>query len=176
MQDLAFSANSKFLATLGGQDDNALIIWDAQSGEAICGSPAAPDSSLCCRWLHGRNDRIVTGQFFFLYAEAISPVHCCLSVSPHSKLSCVSFGALSLHSVQYLVFSFHTIISSGTVSKISYVITIVECSAGGNYHVRVWQIDFSLPKLHPMDVKLASVRRIILSMDLTTGGESVFLF
>ena len=62
VQDLAFSANSKFLATLGGQDDNALIIWDAEAGEAICGSPAAPDSSLCCRWLHGRNDRIVTGK------------------------------------------------------------------------------------------------------------------
>jgi hypothetical protein len=24
--------NSKFMATLGGQDDNALIIWDVQSG------------------------------------------------------------------------------------------------------------------------------------------------
>ena len=63
VQDLSFSANSKFLATLGGQDDNALIIWDAESGEAICGSPAAPDSSLCCRWLHNRNDRIVTGKY-----------------------------------------------------------------------------------------------------------------
>jgi cilia- and flagella-associated protein 52 len=61
VQDLSFSANSKFLATLGGQDDNALIIWDVESGEAICGSPAAQDSSLCCRWLHGRSDRIVTG-------------------------------------------------------------------------------------------------------------------
>eukprot|EP00596_Hydrurales_sp_CCMP1899_P010086 CAMPEP_0119036362 /NCGR_PEP_ID=MMETSP1177-20130426/4048_1 /TAXON_ID=2985 /ORGANISM="Ochromonas sp, Strain CCMP1899" /LENGTH=583 /DNA_ID=CAMNT_0006996151 /DNA_START=295 /DNA_END=2046 /DNA_ORIENTATION=- len=105
VQDLAFSANSKFMATLGGQDDNALIIWDVQSGEAICGSPAAPDSGLCLKWLHGRNDRVVTA---------------------------------------------------------------------GNYHIRVWQIDFSLPKLHPMDVKLASVRRIIMSMDFTQDDKIAY--
>jgi cilia- and flagella-associated protein 52 len=61
IQDVSFSANSKVLASLGGQDDNALIIWDVETGTAICGSPAAQDSSLCCRWLHGRSDRIVTG-------------------------------------------------------------------------------------------------------------------
>lgn len=74
VQDIAFSANSQFLATLGGQDDNTLIIWDTQSGEAICGSPAAPDSSLCCRWLHGRNDRIVTGKLPTLFYGCLSTV------------------------------------------------------------------------------------------------------
>lgn len=61
VQDVSFSANSKILASLGGQDDNALVLWDVASGEAICGSPAGQDSSLCLRWLHGRSDRIVTG-------------------------------------------------------------------------------------------------------------------
>ena len=64
-----------------------------------------PDSSLCCKWLNHRNDRIVTG---------------------------------------------------------------------GNYHVRVWQIDFSLPKLHPMDVKLGSVRRVITSMDITADDSLAY--
>ena len=45
---------------------------------------------------------------------------------------------------------------------------------GGNYHVRVWQIDFNLPKLHPMDVKLAAVRRVILCMDLTTDDKIAY--
>jgi hypothetical protein len=35
-------------------------------------------------------------------------------------------------------------------------------------------VDFSLPKLHPMDVKLASVRRIILSMDLTADDKVAY--
>jgi WD40 repeat protein len=105
VQDVAFSANSRYFSTLGGQDDNAMVIWDVDSGEALCGAPAAPDSSLCCRWLNNRNDRIITG---------------------------------------------------------------------GNYHVRVWQIDFSLPKLHPMDVKLGSVRRIITSMDITSDDALAY--
>ena len=45
---------------------------------------------------------------------------------------------------------------------------------GGNFHVRVWQIDFNLPKLHPMDVKLASVRRIIQSIDLTKDDKIAY--
>lgn len=35
VQDLAFSADSKFMATIGGQDDNALIIWDVESGDYL---------------------------------------------------------------------------------------------------------------------------------------------
>jgi WD40 repeat protein len=105
VQDVSFSANSRYFTTLGGHDDNAMVVWDVESGDAICGAPAAPDSSLCCRWLNNRNDRIVTG---------------------------------------------------------------------GNYHVRVWQIDFSLPKLHPMDVKLGSVRRIITSMDITSDDALAY--
>ena len=40
--------------------------------------------------------------------------------------------------------------------------------------MRVWQIDFNLPKLHPMDVKLAAVRRVILCMDLTTDDKIAY--
>lgn len=46
--------------------------------------------------------------------------------------------------------------------------------SAGNYHVRVWQIDFSLPKLHPMDVKLAAVRRVVLCMDLTSDDKTAY--
>ena len=45
VQDIGFSCDDKYLATLGGQDDNALVVWDTESGEAICGSPAAQDSA-----------------------------------------------------------------------------------------------------------------------------------
>ena len=76
VQDLGFSANSRYLASLGGQDDNALIIWDAESGEAVCGSPAAQDSSLCLRWLHGRSDRIVTGEMIPVFLSNISRNFC----------------------------------------------------------------------------------------------------
>jgi len=95
VQDLSWSMSDEFLCTLGGQDDNAIVVWNSDTGVAVCGSPAGADSGLCCRFLNGRNDRLVTG---------------------------------------------------------------------GNYHVRVWQIDFNLPKLHAVDAKLGSVRRIIMSI------------
>lgn len=95
VQDLSFSYDGQFLASLGGQDDNALVVWTVSTGVAVCGSPAGPDSGLALKWLNQRNDRLVTG---------------------------------------------------------------------GNFHLRVWQIDFHLPKLHPIDAKLGSVRRIIMGI------------
>lgn len=64
VQSVGFSCESNLLSTLGGQDDNALVIWDVENGTPICGSPAGPDSGLVCKWLHGRNDRLVTGGFY----------------------------------------------------------------------------------------------------------------
>mmetsp|Transcript_21998 Transcript_21998/g.20006 ORF Transcript_21998/g.20006 Transcript_21998/m.20006 type:complete len:654 (-) Transcript_21998:75-2036(-) len=105
VQDVSFSCRDDFLASLGSQDDNAIIIWSVISGEALCGAPAGSDSAVCCKWLHGRNDRIVTA---------------------------------------------------------------------GYYHVRVWQVDFSLPKLHVMDAKLGSVRRIFTSIDIQTDDQFAY--
>lgn len=105
VQDISFSTNNEFLATIGGQDDNTLVVWSVKNGEAICGSPAATDSALCIRWLHGRNDRLVTA---------------------------------------------------------------------GNYHVRVWQIDFSLPKLHPMEAKLGTLRRVFLSISIEEDDQNAY--
>lgn len=97
VQDVAFSCDDSNLATLGGQDDNAVVVWRVTSGEALCGSPAGADSGLCVRWLNGRTDRFVTA---------------------------------------------------------------------GNYHVKVWQVDFSLPKLNAMDAKLGTARRIFTAFEI----------
>ncbi len=95
VQDISFSQFDDYMATLGGQDDNAVVVWRVDNGEAVCGAPAATDSAKCVRWLNGRNDRFVTA---------------------------------------------------------------------GTFHLRVWQVDFQLPKLHPMDAKFGQIRRTILSM------------
>jgi WD40 repeat protein len=105
VRDLAFSPRNDYLCTLGGQDDNALVVWSVSTGEALCGAPAATESALCCRWLNGRNDRIVTG---------------------------------------------------------------------GYYHVRVWQMDQRSPKLHPIDAKLGTLRRICTSITITEDDECAY--
>lgn len=97
VQDLSFSNDGEYLASMGSRDDNSVVVWIVKDGVALCGSPAGPDSGLVVKWLNGRNDRFVTA---------------------------------------------------------------------GNFHMRVWQIDFHLPKLHAIDAKLGSVQRIITSLDI----------
>ena len=40
IQSLDFSFNDKYLVSIGGRDDNNLIVWDVQSGKALSGSAA----------------------------------------------------------------------------------------------------------------------------------------
>lgn len=64
VQALAFSPNDKYLASLGGQDDNSIICWDLEKGAAICGSPASKDSSgetLSLAYLNNDDNTFVTG-------------------------------------------------------------------------------------------------------------------
>jgi len=58
---LSFSYNELYLATLGGQDDNSLVIWNVQDGQAICGTPAATDTAHCVEWFRGDDTQLVTG-------------------------------------------------------------------------------------------------------------------
>jgi cilia- and flagella-associated protein 52 len=60
VQDVAFSSQDDYLASIGGQDDNALVVWNVSNGEAVCGAAAGMDSALCVKWLNHRQDRLVT--------------------------------------------------------------------------------------------------------------------
>lgn len=61
IQSLAFSPGEKYLATLGGRDDNKLVVWDVETGEAICGSSAASETANTVTFFNNRDDMFVTG-------------------------------------------------------------------------------------------------------------------
>jgi len=64
VQDVSFSHDNQFLASLGGQDDNTLVVWDVDAGEPICGSPAASHAQLCVEFYHGDSLKMLTaGQY-----------------------------------------------------------------------------------------------------------------
>jgi WD40 repeat protein len=58
---LSFSHNELYLATLGGQDDNSLVVWDLSNGNAICGTPAATDTAHCVQFFRNSDMMLVTG-------------------------------------------------------------------------------------------------------------------
>lgn len=60
VQAVDFSFDTEYLVTLGGQDDNNIVVWNIIDGTAICGNPASKDTTRCVRWLNKRNDRFVT--------------------------------------------------------------------------------------------------------------------
>ena len=61
VQALDFSCNGQFLASIGGPDDNNLVIWNVATAQAICGSPAAHDSCLTVKWMNNDPQKLVTG-------------------------------------------------------------------------------------------------------------------
>eukprot|EP00744_Colponema_vietnamica_P001007 GILI01001730.1.p1 GENE.GILI01001730.1~~GILI01001730.1.p1 ORF type:complete len:617 (-),score=150.79 GILI01001730.1:220-2070(-) len=80
---LSFSFNERYLASLGGQDDNCLVIWELSNGKAVCGSPAANDTTHCVRFCNTTDDKLVTaGNFsmrvwsFDYNAKKVRPTDC----------------------------------------------------------------------------------------------------
>ncbi|GAB5364326.1 hypothetical protein AAMO2058_000960000 [Amorphochlora amoebiformis] len=60
IRDLSISYDEKFVCSLGGQDDNNIVVWDMLSGVAICGAPSGNQTSITLRWVDGRNDLLVS--------------------------------------------------------------------------------------------------------------------
>ncbi|KAG7486120.1 cilia-and flagella-associated protein 52 [Solea senegalensis] len=48
VEALAFSPNDKYVVSLGGQDDGSIVVWNIETKQAICGSPASAHSAGHC--------------------------------------------------------------------------------------------------------------------------------
>ncbi|XP_008315004.1 cilia- and flagella-associated protein 52 [Cynoglossus semilaevis] len=55
VEALAFSPNDKYLVSLGGQDDGSIVVWNIETKQAICGSPASAHSTGHCLTLQYSN-------------------------------------------------------------------------------------------------------------------------
>ncbi|CAF4382103.1 unnamed protein product, partial [Adineta steineri] len=45
IEDLVFTCSDRFLISLGGQDDGAIIVWNIETKEPVCGSAAQHKSA-----------------------------------------------------------------------------------------------------------------------------------
>lgn len=48
VEALSFSPNNKYLVSLGGVDDGSIVVWNIETKQAICGSPASAPSACHC--------------------------------------------------------------------------------------------------------------------------------
>eukprot|EP00928_Gymnodinium_smaydae_P072566 TRINITY_DN55908_c0_g1_i1.p1 TRINITY_DN55908_c0_g1~~TRINITY_DN55908_c0_g1_i1.p1 ORF type:complete len:618 (-),score=132.88 TRINITY_DN55908_c0_g1_i1:184-2037(-) len=60
VKSLSFSFDEEYLATLGGQDDNSLVVWQVRDGNAVCGTPAANDTAQCVKFFNNTWEQLVT--------------------------------------------------------------------------------------------------------------------
>jgi len=61
VQALSFSCDDRYLASLGGVDDNSLVVWDVQEGEPVCGSPTDNDHTTAVKFFNTTSYKLVTG-------------------------------------------------------------------------------------------------------------------
>lgn len=64
VQSLSFSHNELYLASLGGQDDKRLVIWEVATGKALCGNAAGSDVVFKAKFYNNSDDQLVTVQNF----------------------------------------------------------------------------------------------------------------
>ena len=62
IQSLSFSSDEKHLVSLGGSEDNYLVVWDTETGRAICGSNAGTDVVHQVRFFNKEPNRFITCQ------------------------------------------------------------------------------------------------------------------
>ena len=62
IQSLCFSFNDKYLASVGGSEDNYLIVWDVLTGKALVGGTAGTDVVYQVKFLNTVDDQLVTCQ------------------------------------------------------------------------------------------------------------------
>ena len=62
IQSLSFSFNDKYLVSLGGVEDNFLIVWDIESGKALCCNTAGTDFVHQVKFLNRSDNKFVTCQ------------------------------------------------------------------------------------------------------------------
>ena len=64
VQSLDFSPSGTYLASLGGKDDNTLVMWNVAKRKALNFAPAFSDSGLCVKFFQGSDTQLVTGGFY----------------------------------------------------------------------------------------------------------------
>eukprot|EP00658_Telonema_sp_P-2_P060202 TRINITY_DN4917_c0_g5_i3.p1 TRINITY_DN4917_c0_g5~~TRINITY_DN4917_c0_g5_i3.p1 ORF type:complete len:323 (-),score=64.49 TRINITY_DN4917_c0_g5_i3:100-1068(-) len=79
IQSLAFSCEDEngiiYLASIGGQDDCNLVIWNALTGDPICGSPCSNDLSFFVKFFNKDPFSLVTGGSYNLRVWSLDTVH-----------------------------------------------------------------------------------------------------
>ena len=66
VQSIAFSADGEYMASLGGVDDNMLVLWNVSSGKPRQWMRAADESALTVQFYNNTSCKLLTGGYYHL--------------------------------------------------------------------------------------------------------------
>ena len=62
IQSLSFSCDESYLASLGGQDDKMLIIWEVSTGKGFCSTSIGHEAGYEVKFFNNSNNKLITVQ------------------------------------------------------------------------------------------------------------------
>lgn len=71
VQSLSFSPTGTYLASLGGNDDNMLVVWNVESGHKVAFAPAATESALTVQFYNNTDGMLVTAGYHHIRRWAV---------------------------------------------------------------------------------------------------------
>ena len=194
VQALAFSYNGKYLASIGGSDDNNLVIWNVANGKAICGSPAAHDTALTITWMNNSDTSLVTGGIKALRMWALDPVnrkvrpmevstskevrtYTCIAVSPDDT---ILYCGTTTGDVMVVSAEKQTLITQGPPkgASLGCGVQALVCNASatellvGSGDGELMILDLTVPSLQPKCVQ--KVLGAVSSIAMDSAGEFFF--
>ncbi|CAJ1009989.1 putative WD domain, G-beta repeat [Leishmania naiffi] len=61
VQALAFSPDEQYLVSVGGPDDNTVVLWDVKTGRPLCGAPAHHTETKAVAFFNNNSEKLITG-------------------------------------------------------------------------------------------------------------------
>jgi len=61
VQCINFSPTEQYVVTLGGQDDNSIVVWNLDNGQPICGCPAFSETANFVQFFRGDDFQLISG-------------------------------------------------------------------------------------------------------------------
>jgi WD40 repeat protein len=60
IKSLSFSFNDNYLISVGGQDDNTIVLWEVETGKALSGNSSGSNKVSEIRFYNSRDDKFLT--------------------------------------------------------------------------------------------------------------------
>lgn len=176
VQSLDFSPSGKYLASLGGKDDNTLVMWNVARQKALSFAPAFSDSALCVKFYRNSDTQLVTGGYYHVIRWSFEKSTLCPTPANLGKLRRIVTCLATDNEDKYLYVGTH----SGDLLKVDLQPTIPNFKRAGHemFGKGILSVSYLINKNGESEVLLGNgdgsiVRLCAKTLKTKKGGKGV---